>query len=112
MLALFSIIVGKKVEVSLRLFYFRLIGASNEIDRVSEFDNSLSFGAKQNALQQIIYALWIFKDYEKLKLIYNCVNVGNEEKKDNKNQKTKTNNVVPQPRLWTRRKKGKTTYYP
>ena len=29
---------------------FRLIGPSNEIDRVSKFDNSLSFGAKQNAL--------------------------------------------------------------
>ena len=28
----------------------RAIGASNEIDRVSKFDNSLSFGAKQNAL--------------------------------------------------------------
>ena len=28
----------------------RPIGASNEIDRVSKFDNSLSFGAKQNAL--------------------------------------------------------------
>ena len=27
--------------------------------------------------------------------IYNCVNVGNEEKKDNKNQIT--NDVVPQP---------------
>ena len=31
--------------------------ASNEIDRVSEFDNSLSFGAKQNALGQIFFAL-------------------------------------------------------
>ena len=28
----------------------RLIGASDENDRVSKFDNSLSFGAKQNAL--------------------------------------------------------------
>ena len=27
-----------------------LIGASNENDRVSKFDDSLSFGAKQNAL--------------------------------------------------------------
>ena len=27
-------------------------GASDEIDRVSKFDNSLSFGAKQNALRQ------------------------------------------------------------
>ena len=35
----------------------RLIGPSNEIDRVSEFDNSLSFGAKQNALRQIFFAL-------------------------------------------------------
>ena len=31
----------------------RAIGASNEIDKVSKFDNSLSFGAKQNALRQI-----------------------------------------------------------
>ena len=30
---------------------------SNEIDRVSKFDNSLSFGAKQNALRQIFFAL-------------------------------------------------------
>ena len=36
--------------------------ASNEIDRVSKFNNSLSFGAKQNALQQIFFALWFFKD--------------------------------------------------
>ena len=35
----------------------RPIGASNEIDRVSKFDNSLSFGAKQNALRQILLAL-------------------------------------------------------
>ena len=41
---------------------FRLNVASNEIDRVSKFDNSLSFGAKQNALRQIFFALWIFKD--------------------------------------------------
>ena len=32
------------------------IGASNEIGRASKFDNSLSFGAKQNALQ-IFFAL-------------------------------------------------------
>ena len=32
-------------------------GPSNEIDRVSKFDNSLSFGAKQNALRQIVFAL-------------------------------------------------------
>ena len=32
-------------------------GPSNEIDRVSKFDNSLSFGAKQNALQQVFFAL-------------------------------------------------------
>ena len=41
---------------------FRLNVASNEIDRVSKFDNSLSFGAKQNALRQIFFALWFFKD--------------------------------------------------
>ena len=35
----------------------RPIGASDEIDRVSKFDNSLSFGAKQNALQQIFFDL-------------------------------------------------------
>ena len=35
-----------------------LIEASNKIDRVSKFDYSLSFDAKQNALQQI----WFFKD--------------------------------------------------
>ena len=40
----------------------RPIGASNEIDRVSKFNNSLSFGAKQNALRQIFFALWFFKD--------------------------------------------------
>ena len=33
----------------------RPIEASNEIDRVSKFDNSLSFGAKQNALRQIFF---------------------------------------------------------
>ena len=38
------------------------IGNSNEIDRVSKFDNSLSFGAIQNALPQIFFALWFFKD--------------------------------------------------
>ena len=31
--------------------------ASNEIDRVSKFDNSLSFGAKQKSLGQIFFAL-------------------------------------------------------
>jgi len=31
--------------------------ASDEIDRVSKFDNSLSFGAKQNALRQIFFEL-------------------------------------------------------
>ena len=38
------------------------IELSNEIDKVSNFDNSLSFGAKQNALQQIFFALQFFKD--------------------------------------------------
>ena len=33
------------------------IGASNEIDGVSKFDNSLSFGAIQNTLPQIFFAL-------------------------------------------------------
>ena len=35
----------------------RLIEASNEIDSVSKFNYSLSFGAKQNALCQIFFAL-------------------------------------------------------
>ena len=39
----------------------RLIGACNEIDRVSKFDIYLSFGAKQNALRQIFFVLWFFK---------------------------------------------------
>ena len=59
-------VIGKKVEVSLRLFDIfernrveGLLGAnepSNEIDRVSKFGNSLSF-AKQNALRQIFFPL-------------------------------------------------------
>ena len=52
----FSFSYGKVVHL------FWLIGPSNEIDRVSKFDNSLSFGAKQNALRQIFFALWFFKD--------------------------------------------------
>ena len=35
----------------------QVIGPSDEIDRVSKFDNSLSFGAKQNALWQIFFVL-------------------------------------------------------
>ena len=35
----------------------RAIVASNEINRVGKFDNSLSFGAKQNAQRQIFFAL-------------------------------------------------------
>ena len=35
----------------------RAIEASTEINRVSKFDNSLSLGAKQNALRQIFFAL-------------------------------------------------------
>ena len=41
----FSFSYGKVGEL------IRLIGPSNKIDRVSKFDNSLSFGAKQNALR-------------------------------------------------------------
>ena len=70
---MFFTLIGKKVEVSLRFFvhiqekqgflfsYEKVeglnqpIGASNEIDRVSKFDNSLSFGAQQNALRQIFF---------------------------------------------------------
>ena len=68
------IIIGKKVEVSLQLFdifernrvfisygkvvgLIRLIKASDKISRVNKFNNSLSFGAKQNALRQIFFAL-------------------------------------------------------
>ena len=36
---------------------FRLIVASDEIYRVSKFNNSLSFGAKQKSLGQIFFAL-------------------------------------------------------
>ena len=66
-------IIGKKVEASLRLLdifkrnrvFILLKGKlgissswlSPQIDRVSKFDNSLSFGAMQNALQQIFFAL-------------------------------------------------------
>ena len=35
----------------------RAIAPLDKIDRVSKFDNSLSFGTKQNALQQIFFAL-------------------------------------------------------
>ena len=34
-----------------------LIEASNEINRVSKFDKSLSFGAKQKSLGQIFFAV-------------------------------------------------------
>ena len=44
------------------VYLIRLIEASDEIDRVSKFDNSLSFGAKQNSLRQIFFELWFFKD--------------------------------------------------
>ena len=37
--------------------FLRAIEASDEIDRVSKFDNSLSFGAKQKSLGQIFFAL-------------------------------------------------------
>ena len=52
----FSFSYGKVGEL------LRAIGPSNEIDRVSKFDNSLSFGAKQKSLGQIFFALRIFKD--------------------------------------------------
>ena len=37
--------------------------ASDKIDGVSKFDNSLSFGAKQNSLRQIFFELWIFQSF-------------------------------------------------
>ena len=40
-----------------------LIAPSGKIDRISKFDNSLSFGAKQNSLQQIFLELWIFQSF-------------------------------------------------
>ena len=67
--------IRKTVEVSFRLFdifernmvfiflnakvegLMRLNEPSNEIDRVSKFDNSLSFGAEQNALRQLSFEL-------------------------------------------------------
>ena len=36
---------------------FRAIAPSDEIDGVSKFDNSLSFGVKQNSLRQIFFEL-------------------------------------------------------
>ena len=54
-----GVIIGKKVSLRLFdifqrnmvfIFLWGTIGASNEIDRVSKFDNFLSFSAKQNAL--------------------------------------------------------------
>ena len=47
----FSFSYGEVVELN------RPNVASNEIEWVSKFDNSLSFGAKQNALQQIFFVL-------------------------------------------------------
>ena len=35
---------------------------SDEIDRVSKFDKSFSYGIKQNTLWQIFFALYIFED--------------------------------------------------
>ena len=57
-------------------------------------------GIKEKCNQRSISKIKIwYKKKSKYDTNYNCVNVGNEEKKDNKNQKTRTNNVVPQPRL-------------
>ena len=70
----------EKVEVSLHFltysretrfsFSYRKISelirpnaASDEIDRVSKFDNSLSFGAKQSSQLQKFFALWIFQSF-------------------------------------------------
>ena len=47
----FSFSYGKVGEL------IRLIVASDEIYRVSKFNNSLSFGAKQKSLGQIFFAL-------------------------------------------------------
>ena len=78
-LLVYTVVGEKKFKVSLRLFdlfqkiwfsfsyvkvseLIRLINISNKIDGVSKFDSSLSFGAKQNALQQIFFPLWLLKD--------------------------------------------------
>ena len=45
-----------------------LIEPSNKVNSVSKFSNSLSFGAKQNALRQIFFALQFFKDLFKKNL--------------------------------------------
>ena len=63
-------IIGKKVdfltysrETGFSFSYgevselLRAIAPLDEIDRVSKFDNSLSFGAKQKSLGQIFFAL-------------------------------------------------------
>ena len=47
----FSISYGEVLEL------LRAIAPLDEIDRVSKFDNSLSFGAKQKSLGQIFFAL-------------------------------------------------------
>ena len=60
----FSFSYGKVVNID------QAIKASNEIDKVSKFDDSLSFGADENSLWQIFFKLWFFKDffYKKFKL--------------------------------------------
>ena len=45
----------------LRLLTDRM--SPNKIHRVSKFDNSLSFGAKQNVLGQIFLELRFFRDF-------------------------------------------------
>ena len=48
---------GEIISSSMSVSVIGLIGAADEIDRVSKFDNSLSFGAKQKSLGQIFFAL-------------------------------------------------------
>ena len=56
-------------ETGFSFFYYKVghlyqpIDPSNEIDRVSKFDNFLSFGARQKSLGQIFLKLWFFKDF-------------------------------------------------
>ena len=49
-------------ETGLSFSYGKVLNLIQLIDRVSKFNNSLSFGAKQNALRQIFLASGFFKD--------------------------------------------------
>ena len=46
-----------------KCFYLKSSPYSNKIDRESKFDDFLSFGAKQNALQKVFFQLWSLKSF-------------------------------------------------